>query len=102
MSGASIMPLTSQQRAHLRALAHHRDAVVIIGDRGLTENVLGAIDEALEAHELIKVRIAVGERDDRRALLERIAAATGSEQVQAIGRIAVLYRRAEKPRIQLP
>ena len=51
------MPLTGKQRQHLRALAHHLEPVVQIGHEGPTEAVLAQINEALEAHELIKVKI---------------------------------------------
>ncbi len=60
------------------------------------------ISQALDAHELIKIRLPGAIRDRRHELLGQICDATGAEAVQEIGRIAVVYRRADKPRIALP
>lgn len=96
------MPMLSEKhRKQLRKLAHHRKVIVIIGQHGLTENVVLEIDQALTAHELVKVRINTGEREERAALIDRIAAQTHSDIVQRIGHIAVFFRRAEKTRIEL-
>ncbi len=96
------MPITQAQRRHLRKLAHHLKPVVIIGNAGLSEGVLGEIDTALAHHELIKVRVNAADRDERQAMIERIAQATGADWVLSIGHVAAFYRAAEKPRIVLP
>jgi RNA-binding protein len=96
------MSLTEKQRKHLRALAHHRKVIVIVGQSGLTENVIGEIDNALGHHELVKVRINAGDRDARQAMIDNIRAQTESEVVQTIGHIGVFYRAADKPVISLP
>ena len=88
--------LTSRQRSHLRSLAHGLDPTVLLGRAGLTDAVAREIDEALEARELIKVRLA-GDRDERAAAAEAIAARTGAEIAGRIGRIAILYRRSSDP-----
>lgn len=93
--------LSEKHRKQLRKLAHHRNVIVIIGQHGLTDNVMSEIEQALEAHELVKVRINAGERDARYAMIDRIAAQTHSDLVQRIGHVAVFFRRAEKPRIEL-
>lgn len=100
MSGS----LTSRQRAHLRRLAHHLDPIVHVGQRGLTEAVTTGVDEALAAHELIKVRLAGG-REERAELALEIAHRTGSNLAGTIGRIAILYRAHDDPEkrsIELP
>ena len=96
------MPITQAQRRHLRKLAHHLKPVVIIGNAGLSEGVLGEIDTALAHHELIKVRVNAADRDERQAMIERIAQATGADWVLSIGHVAAFYRAAEKPKIVLP
>ena len=94
--------LTSKQIAFLRARAHHLDPVVIIGNAGLTANVLHEIDQALARHELIKIRISGDDREARQALRASICSQTGAECVGQIGKIMAVYRQAEKPRIELP
>ncbi len=96
------MPLTQSQIKHLKALAHHRKPVVMVGAAGVTAPVLAEIALALKAHELIKVKLPALERSERQALFDRICRDSTAEPVQHIGRIAILYRRAEKPKIQLP
>lgn len=96
------MSLTLKQKKSLRNLAHSRKPVVIIGQHGLGENVIGEIDQALEHHELVKVRVNAADRAQRGEFIERICKATGAELVQRIGHIAVLYRRhPTRPRIPL-
>ena len=74
----------------------------LLSAAGLTAAVLQAIDAALAHHELIKVKLHSGDRWQRRTLAADICSHTGSECVQHIGRIAVLYRRARQPAIRLP
>lgn len=82
-------------KRELRARAHHLKAVVQIGAAGLTDAVACELVQALEAHELIKIRIATGTRGERARLLARVCEETGATLVQSIGRVAVLYRRRE-------
>ena len=95
--------LTGKQKRALRGLAHDLDPVVQIGNAGLTDGVIRQIDEALERHELIKVKIGqdapVGKRDAN----DEISSRTRSEDVQQIGRVLVFYRERKKdPTIELP
>jgi RNA-binding protein len=97
------MPITPSQKRFLRSQAHHLKPVVLLGQHGLTANVIAEIDTALDAHELVKVRIAGEDRDARYAIIGDITRETGAQLVQAIGHVAVLFRRNEKkPRIALP
>jgi len=96
------MSLTQTQIKFLKAQAHHRKPVVSVGNAGLTPAVLREVDIALKAHELIKMKLPALERAERQALIETACNESGAEAVQHIGRIAVLYRRASKPKIQLP
>ena len=94
--------LTPAQRQFLKGLAHTRQPVVMIGNQGLTAAVLKEIDQALSAHELIKIKAASNEPDTRRAWLEEICTASGAASVQQIGKVLVIYRAAAKPVIVLP
>jgi RNA-binding protein len=85
-------PLTPSFRRELRARAHALDAVVAIGQHGLTPAVMREIDVALKAHELIKVRVFNDDREAREAMLERIREALDCAPVQQIGKLLVLFR----------
>lgn len=85
-------PLTTRERAALKARAHALEPVVRVGHAGVTDAMVAAIDRALEAHELIKVKIGEGDRDERGAHTETIAARTGAAIVQRVGRVLVLWR----------
>ena len=96
------MPLSKQQKSHLRALGHHLKPVVWVGQHGLRDTVLAEINQALDAHELIKVKLAA-ERETRSDMASQICANTGAEAVHRIGQIIVLFRRnRERPKIALP
>lgn len=96
------MPLTAAQKSHLRSRAHHLKPVVMVGQHGLNENILTEIGIALDAHELIKVKIAA-DRDERAKITQAILENSGAELVQTIGQMSVMYRRnRKKPKIQLP
>lgn len=82
--------------AYLRAQAHHLNPVVMIGANGLTEAVLKEVEVALTAHELVKIKVHAGERDDRHAIAHAIAEATSSELVQILGKILIFYRERQE------
>jgi putative YhbY family RNA-binding protein len=93
------MALSPSRRSELRAQAHALDPVVIIGDTGLTDEVLAEIDRSLKAHELIKVRAATDDRDARELWMEKICERLQAEAVQQIGKVLVVYRQNfDKPR----
>jgi RNA-binding protein len=89
------MPLTKSQIRHFRSLAHHLNPIVLVGEKGITENLLAELDRVLEDHELIKIRIA-GEKTERHQITEELCQASGAELIQIIGRISVLYRKSQK------
>jgi len=90
------MSLTQNQKKHLRKLGHALQPVVLIGQQGLTDAVVRETSLALEAHELLKVRARVGERDLRDEILSNLAERTGSELVQAIGNVGLFYKKNNK------
>jgi RNA-binding protein len=87
--------MTGKQKRKLRALGHHLHPLVQVGQDGLTDGVVGALDDALKTHELVKVQIA-DERQARHAAALALAQRTGSELAQELGRTALFFRKKEK------
>ena len=97
------MELNEKQKKHLRGLAHPKDPVARVGNPGLTPSLVREIDAQLLAHELIKVKVMVGDREERDVVIERMCAATKATLVQRIGNMAILYKKnTKKPKIELP
>ena len=95
------MQLTGKQKSSLRSMAHDKKPVVSIGSQGLSESVLSEIEIALEHHELIKIKLPAGDKQERSAMLTKASSETLSEPIQLIGRVGVLYRKAKKSRIEI-
>ena len=89
------MPLTGKQRRHLRGLGHHLEPVVIVGQSGVTEGVIAAVEQALHDHELIKVKINEGP-EDRHEAAKKLAEGTGAELAQLLGRTALLFKKRDE------
>jgi putative YhbY family RNA-binding protein len=85
--------LDSAERKALKARAHKLEPMVIIGAKGLTDQVLVEIERALKAHELIKVRAPELDRDARDAAYDAICEKTGAAAVQQVGKVFVLFRK---------
>jgi RNA-binding protein len=88
--------LTSADRKALKARAHNLDPIVMIGAKGVTDEVVKEVDLALKAHELIKVRAPSMEREAREVAFQALCERTGAEAVQAIGKIFILYRKRDE------
>ncbi len=86
------MPLNGKQRRSLRALGHHLEPVVIVGQSGVTEGIIAAVEQALYDHELIKIKINEGP-ETRQEAAQRLAEATGAELAQLLGRTALLFKK---------
>lgn len=94
--------LSVEQRKYLKGLAHSLKPVVMIGAQGLTEAVIKETGHALAAHELIKVRVLGDDRAAREAWFAELCAAVDAAPVQHIGKLLLLYKPSDKPRIKLP
>lgn len=95
--------LTNKKIRYLRAQAHSLKPIVLIGNAGLTDNVINEINYALDDHELIKVRVNAEDRDDKKAMIESIIKQTESTHVQSIGHIGIFYRKnKDQPIISFP
>jgi RNA-binding protein len=94
------------QKKYLKGLAHAFKPVVHIGQKGLSENLSAALEEALDSHELIKIKfIDCKEKEQKKELLKKIEAESRCEVVGMTGHIAILFRQnrePEKRRISVP
>jgi RNA-binding protein len=94
------------QRKYLRGLAHSLKPVVLIGQKGLTAEVLQSAKQAFERHELIKVKFHdFKEKEQKAELIKLFEQEIGSEIVGVIGHTAIFYRQQsdpEKRKISLP
>ncbi len=97
-----MIALNPRQTRYLRALAHKLKPIVIVGGAGLSDGVINEINQSIEHHELIKVRINAADRQSRMAIIQAISEATASAVVFCIGHIAVYYRPGKKPDLSLP
>ena len=88
--------ISQAEKKRFKAIAHHLKPIVIIAGNGLSEGVLQEINRALADHELIKIRVASSDREERRALIAGACRETQAELVQSIGSVAVIYKAAEK------
>ena len=97
------MPLSSFQKRYLRGLAHNLGPVVMLGQKGVTPNLISELNVAIDRHELIKVRLSGGDKEERTAQIDALTSGSGSELVQTIGHTATLWKRNEKePKLPLP
>lgn len=95
--------LSGKEKRYLRSLANTVDPVVQVGKASVNESVLFSLNEALEARELVKVKVLKNCLDEVKDVAQELAEQSKSELVQVIGRNVVLYRpNPEKPMIELP
>ena len=95
--------MTSKQRAYLKSLAMKITPILQIGKSSVTPELISAVDEALEARELLKMHILKNCFDDPKEIAQVIAERTRSEVVQVIGKKVVLYRESkDNKKIELP
>ncbi|EPC00091.1 RNA-binding protein [Litchfieldella anticariensis FP35 = DSM 16096] len=86
------MSLSQAQKKAFRSIGHHLDPVVTVSENGISEGLLAELERALNDHELIKIKLAITERDDRAIVLDQLIAQSGAERAQTIGKMALLYR----------
>lgn len=97
------MALSKKQIKFLRAKCHDLKAVIMMGQKGLTEEVLNEIEIALTHHELVKIKLSADDRELRKQLITKICNESQSQEVQSIGKTLTIYRvNKNKPVIELP
>ncbi|WP_110669324.1 YhbY family RNA-binding protein [Salinicola halophilus] len=86
------MSLSPAQKKAYRSIGHHLQPIVTVSENGLSEGALQELERALRDHELVKVKLAFAERDERQAMIQELTTATGAELVQSLGKVPLLYR----------
>ena len=94
--------LTGKQRAYLRGLGQKEECVLHVGKAGVTDAVIAQADEALRARELVKGRVMQAAPCTAGEAQAALCDALGAEGVQIIGRVFVLYRPGDEPKLTLP
>lgn len=98
-----MMALSERQKKYLRRLGHDLHPIVLVGQRGLNPGVVEELKLALEHHELVKLRVRAGSREDRDAILAELASQSGSEFIFRIGNVGLFYKKNKTlPKILLP
>lgn len=95
------MPLSNEQKKAYRSIGHRLNPIVTIAGNGLTNGVMDELNRALDDHELIKIKVSVGDRDVKKAVIAEVVKTTGVELVQQIGNTALLLRRNPKAKPEL-
>ena len=95
------MTTSSADKKYLRSLGHQLKPVVTVAGNGLTEGVLAELDRALGDHELIKVKLAVGDRETKKATVDEICLQSKAQLIQSIGHMILIFRKADKPNPKL-
>ncbi len=95
--------LTSKQRAFLRSMAQSLEPIFQVGKGGVSDNMCEQISNALEARELIKLRVLDNSDYNAKEAAEEISEAVSADVVQVIGTKFVLYRESvDHKKIELP
>lgn len=95
--------LTQVQRKHLRELGHKLKPVIQVGDAGVSDPLFREFDSTIGHHELIKVKLRAGNRDERDRMIDELCQRGAATLIARVGNTALIYRRnAEQPRIHLP
>ena len=89
------------EKKQYRAIGHSLKPVVTIAGAGLSEGVIAEAERAISDHELIKIKLAAMDRDEKQALVDELCSALKAELVQVIGNTALLLRRSTKPNPKL-
>ncbi len=97
------MSLSKKQLKFLRAKCHDLKAVIMLGQKGLTDEVLKELEIALTHHELVKIKLSIDDRDLRKQMIVKICEKSFSQEVQSIGKTLSIYRvNSDKAVIALP
>lgn len=92
--------ITAAQKKQYRTIGHNLKPVVTVAEKGISENLMAELDRALEDHELIKIKLAISDREIRRKTAETVCEQVGAVIVQEIGKILLILRRAQKANLK--
>lgn len=88
--------MNSANKQSLKSKAHHLKPIVLIGSKGLTASVIEATNEALIAHELVKLRISHAEKKEKAHMVNALCNELQADIIQQIGNTATIYRPNDK------
>lgn len=94
---AFYLRTTQMDKRQLRAIGHQLKPVVMVAGNGLSNSVMEEIDRALNDHELIKIKLSVNDREERKQLANEICETCSAEKVQEIGKVLLVLRKNSKP-----
>jgi RNA-binding protein len=84
--------LSEPQKKKLRGLGHKLKPIVTVGDAGLSDSLKEEFRSSLEHHELMKIRVRVGDREERDSIISKLCKDSGAELIQRVGNVALVYR----------
>jgi RNA-binding protein len=90
------MPISADRKKQFRTIGHKLNPIVTIAGNGLSESVLQELNRALDDHELIKVKLGIAEREDRKVITAQLQTLPNVELIQEIGKVVILYRGNKK------
>lgn len=90
------MPISADRKKEFRTLGHKLNPIVTIAGNGLSETVLMELNRALDDHELIKVKLAIADREERKEVVAQLQVLRNVELIQEIGKVVLLYRSNKK------
>ena len=94
--------LSGKQKRFLRSMAQTQSATFQVGKEGVTQNMVQAIRQYMDVHELVKIKVLDNCMEDLNQIAYDLSAGTKGDIVQIIGHTIILYHQAKKPRIILP
>ncbi|NNE38215.1 MAG: YhbY family RNA-binding protein [Gammaproteobacteria bacterium] len=95
--------MNNHQKKYLRSLLNNRNVIIWIGQKGLTDAVLNELEQALDHHELVKIKIRNGDKAERDDIIEKICQQSSAIHIQTKGSITAIYRaNTDNPVINLP
>lgn len=94
------MEMNTKQIKHLKSLGHKLNPIVTVGQHGMKESIDAELEIALDYHQLIKIKVSVGDRDARDELIRTLVETHSAQLIQRIGNVALLYRpNKQKPSV---
>ncbi len=95
------MTLSKLEIKRYKQIGHHLKPCIIIGQHGIGDNLINEVNRALDDHELIKIKINSESREEKQLLIDELSTKIDAELVQTIGKTALLFRLAKKPKEKL-
>lgn len=87
------MELNTKQIKHLKSLGHQLNPIVTVGQHGMKESINTEFASALDFHQLVKIKVGLGDRIKRDALISSLAEHHKATLIQRVGNVALFYKR---------